>query len=155
MAIEVYNHQLTESISDSLLEKLTHAATEVLPLALKYRIMGRGILSEDLEVEVSIVDDATISQVHNDFMDIAGATDVITFSHGSEHGGADSLGEIVISAETARSYGAEYGQTFETELMLYIIHGILHLAGHEDEDPADREAMERIQFRILEQVWSD
>jgi len=89
------------------------------------------------------VSDEVIAQVHVDFMDIPGATDVITFSHG----------EIVISAETARSYGEEYGNSFERELMLYIIHGLLHLAGHEDEDVLERENMEKIQTFILEQVW--
>jgi len=152
MSIEIYNHQSAEPISELWLERFTEAAVAAFPLALKHGIAGRGILTAELEVEVSIVDDATISQVHDDFMGIPGATDVITFSHGAE--GADSLGEIVISAETARSYGAEYGQSFETELMLYIIHGLLHLAGHEDENATERETMEGIQFSILEQVWS-
>jgi len=150
MPVEVYNHQTAEPVSDELLEKFTHASALAFPLVMQNRITDRGILCEELEVEISIVDDTTISQVHEDFMDIPGATDVITFSH--EDSG---VGEIVISAETARSYGAEYGQSFETELMLYIIHGLLHLAGHEDEDPAERETMERIQFSILKEVWSD
>jgi ssRNA-specific RNase YbeY (16S rRNA maturation enzyme) len=37
--------------------------------------------------------------------------------------------------------------------MLYIIHGLLHLAGHEDADPKERKVMEVIQVQILEQVW--
>ena len=149
MPAQVYNHQAAEPISDELLEKFTLVANKAFPMAIENRIKGAGILCETLEVEISIVDDATISQVHEDFMDIPGATDVITFSHGDS-----GVGEIVISAETARIYGAEYGHSFETELILYIIHGFLHLAGHEDGELADREAMERIQFSILKEVWS-
>lgn len=153
MSIEVYNNQSAELISALMLENFTRAALKAFPLAIESGVAGRGILSADLDVEISIVDDVVISQVHLDFMGIPGATDVITFSHG-DRGSEDAMGELIISAETARSHGADYGQTFETELMLYIIHGLLHLAGHEDEDPADREAMESIQFNILEQVWS-
>lgn len=148
MPVEVYNHQDAEAVSEALLEKLTDAANLAMPLALQNLANGGGVLKDGLEVEISIVDDETITQVHVDFMGIPGATDVITFSH-------DEVGEIVISSETAKSYGAEYGNSFETELMLYIIHGLLHLAGHEDEDSTERAAMEKIQFAILKKVWED
>lgn len=142
-SLEVYNNQLEEVISDDLLEKFLRCGNEALPLALEYPAHGGGVLADLEEVEVSIVSDEVIAQVHEDFMDIPGATDVITFEHG----------EIVISAETAREYGTRYGNSFERELMLYIIHGLLHLAGHEDEDAEERAEMEKIQTRILEQVW--
>lgn len=141
--LEVYNNQEEEVISDELLGKLCRIGNQALPLALENSANGGGVLSELEEVEISIVSDEVIEQVHVDFMDISGATDVITFAHG----------EIVISAETARSYGKEYGNSFERELMLYIVHGLLHLAGHEDEDPQERVEMEKIQTEILEQVW--
>jgi len=155
MPVEVYNNQNVELVSEQLLGKFGIAVAEALPLVLKNKIISRGILSADLDIEISIVDDAIISQVHEEFMDIPGATDVITFSHGDGLDSCiDSIGEIVISAETARRYGADHGNSFETELMLYIIHGLLHLAGHEDNDPVEREAMEIIQFKILERVWT-
>lgn len=142
--IEVYNNQQSIALSDDLLERLERAAQLALPLAMAHPSHGGGVLPELDFVEVSIVDDPTIDQVHRDFMDIPGATDVITFAHG----------EIVLSADTAKSYGAEYGNDFERELMLYIVHGLLHLSGHEDAEDAEREVMEKIQFEILEKVWS-
>ncbi|MFC5051994.1 rRNA maturation RNase YbeY [Rubritalea spongiae] len=143
MMIEVFNNQEVVPLGESLIEKWQQAAASSLPLVLANPANGGGPLQELDFVEVSIVDDPTIDQVHRDFMDIPGATDVITFAHG----------EIVISVETAKSYGAEFGNSFERELMLYIIHGLLHLAGHEDEVPSEREAMEKVQFQILEHVW--
>ena len=131
------------NISDALLEKYRDLGNLVLPMALDSPANDGGVLSDLEEVEISIVSDEVIAQVHVDFMDIPGATDVITFAHG----------EIVISAETAQEYGAEFGNSFEKELMLYMIHGLLHLAGHEDADPEERRVMEEIQTRILEQVW--
>jgi probable rRNA maturation factor len=141
--LEVYNNQTEEAISDDLLEKFLCCGNLALPLALQHPAHGGGVLADLDDVEISIVSDEVIAQVHQDFMGIPGATDVITFEHG----------EIVISAETARAYAACYENSFEKELMLYIIHGLLHLAGHEDADPKEREVMEVIQIQILEQVW--
>ncbi|HEX4083828.1 MAG TPA: rRNA maturation RNase YbeY [Chthoniobacteraceae bacterium] len=74
------------------------------------------------EIEVSILSDRAISAVHRRFMDIPGATDVITFEHG----------EIVMGAGVAARYAAEFCQPVEHELGLYLIHGILHLNGYDD-----------------------
>ncbi|MFC4994166.1 rRNA maturation RNase YbeY [Rubritalea tangerina] len=141
--VEVYNNQEVKELPASLMEKWEAAANAALPMALAHPANGGGVLAGLDFVEVSLVDDATIDQVHRDFMDIPGATDVITFAHG----------EIVISVETAQAYGEQYGNSFEHELMLYIIHGLLHLSGHEDAEAGEREAMEEIQARILEEVW--
>lgn len=143
-SLEIYNNQTEELISDVLLEKLLSCGNLALPLALQNPAHGGGVLADLDDVEISIVSDEVIAQVHQDFMDIPGATDVITFEHG----------EIVISAETACAYAAHYENSFEKELMLYIIHGLLHLAGHEDADPLERKVMEGIQNQILKQVWS-
>ncbi len=144
MKVEIYNHQSAERITDVLLSQYVDRVNLALPMTLENPANGGGVLAGLDVIEVSIVDDETIAQVHVDFMDMPGATDVITFAHG----------EIVVSAETARSYGESYGNSFEKELMLYIIHGLLHLSGHEDADEAEREAMDKIQFVILEKTWS-
>ena len=144
MIVEVYDNQEVVKIAPECIEKWQNAANDALLLALKAPAHGGGVLPELDFVEINIVDDATIDQVHRDFMDIPGATDVITFAHG----------EIVISSETAQSDGFEYGNSFEKELMLYIVHGLLHLSGHEDADAVERKAMEAIQEEILKQVWS-
>jgi probable rRNA maturation factor len=94
------------------------------------------------ELEVSIVSDRVIAEVHRRFMNIEGATDVITFEHG----------EIVISAATAERQGKEHEQRLEEELGLYIIHGILHLAGYEDVTDKDAAQMKKKQEEILDLV---
>ncbi len=101
---------------------------------------GRFALKELEEVEVAIVSDRVIADVHQRFMDIPGATDVITFEHG----------EIVTSAETAAAYAKEYGHNVNRELGLYIIHGLLHLNGYDDLTRSDAARMRRTQQHILE-----
>jgi probable rRNA maturation factor len=105
--------------------------------------MARGAPLESLEeIEVSIVSDRAIAAVHRQFMNIAGATDVITFDHG----------EIVIGAGTAERYAREHRERLEHELGLYIIHGILHLNGYDDlAEPAAARMRER-QEAILRRV---
>ena len=101
------------------------------------------MLSELEEVEVSIVDDESIARVHEEFMDIPGATDVITFDHG----------EIHISIETANRQADEYFNDRDAEIMLYILHGLLHLAGHEDATEEGMEVMDMHQQELLDLVW--
>ncbi len=96
-------------------------------------------------LEVTLVDDSTSDRVHRDFMDIEGATDVITFHHG----------EIVIGAEVAKRQAEEYGEPLLREVYRYFVHGLLHLAGHEDEKDEERAAMEAIQESIVEQGWQN
>ena len=95
------------------------------------------------EVEISVVEDAAIAQVHGQFMDDPTPTDVITFHHG----------EILVSADTAAREAAARAQPFLRELALYVIHGLLHLHGHTDAEDPPRALMHAAQERILSAVW--
>jgi probable rRNA maturation factor len=118
------------------------AAAEIL---LRYVAIDDAPLREHECVEVALVDDETSARVHEQFMGITGETDVITFHHG----------EIVIGVEVAFRQAAENGEPPLRELFRYIVHGLLHLAGHEDEDPADREKMEAAQEPLVARLWPE
>jgi len=77
--------------------------------------------------------------VHRDFMNIPGPTDVITFAHG----------EIIISPETAQENAALYGRSLDEELARYLVHGLLHLSGYEDQTPEEAARMHALQERLL------
>lgn len=100
----------------------------------------RHALRQLAEVEIAIVSDRVIADVHRRFMNIPGPTDVITFEHG----------EIVMSAQTAERHAEEYGHPFHHELALYLIHGLLHLNGYEDASPGAAAIMHRLQQRLLQ-----
>ena len=95
-------------------------------------------LNELAEIEISIVSDRVMRELHRKFLGSSDPTDVITFQHG----------EIVISAETARENAATFGQTVDEEIALYIIHGLLHLNGFEDATPHGAARMQTLQLRI-------
>ena len=96
-------------------------------------------LKEELEsVEISIIDDKQIAKVHGEFMNDPSPTDVITFDYG----------EILVSAETALSNSEELQVSLENEVLLYIIHGMLHLGGYLDGSRADFKEMKSLQEMI-------
>ncbi len=118
-------------------------ARSALPLCLQDAGGGLAVLAGLPEVEIAFVSDRVIAQVHRRFLHVPGATDVITFEHG----------ELVVSATTARRQARELGEIFEREVLRYIVHGMLHLNGHEDADKADAARMWRAQEKILGEVW--
>jgi len=146
MSLEVIignNQQITE-IPESWLTALESVAHQAAHLAMAHAAEDDAPLFHLATLEVALVDDVTSDQVHRDFMAIEGATDVITFHHG----------EIVIGAEVAERQAAEYGEPLAREILRYFVHGLLHLAGHEDADPAERAAMEAAQEIIVTQLWT-
>jgi probable rRNA maturation factor len=94
------------------------------------------------EISVVFVSDARIAEIHRDFMSLDGPTDVITFTHG----------EIVISVETAERHAIQFSTSFERELWLYFVHGLLHLAGLDDLTDQGFEKMAAAQDQIVEEV---
>lgn len=125
----------------SLLEQLTLAA---IPLSKQHALSDDAPLHHLDCLEITLVDNPTSERVHQEFMNIDGATDVITFHHG----------EIIIGAEVALTQSSEYGEPFSRELFRYMVHGLLHLAGHDDIEPSEHVAMHAIQESIITQLWT-
>lgn len=120
-------------------EEATHHLYEVLHASGKFPI-------SDGELSVAFVDDATIGQVHDDFMNDPTATDVITFPADLEMA---SAGEIIVSVDHAQSQAEELGEDFSRELSLYLVHGWLHLAGLDDRNEDDRRKMRAAEQEAL------
>lgn len=98
------------------------------------------------ELSLVFLTDAALAQLHADFLGDPGTTDVITFEGNPALGTA---GEICVSADTAAAYAREHGRNFSEELTLYLVHGWLHLAGHDDVVPAKKRIMRRAEARAM------
>lgn len=144
LEVIIGNHQQITRIPEKWLTILEGVAHEAATLALRHAVADDSPLSLLATLEVALVDDATSDQVHREFMNIDGPTDVITFHHG----------EIVIGTQVAERQAAEYGEPLAREILRYLVHGLLHLAGHEDEDPSGRAAMETAQEAIIAELWT-
>jgi probable rRNA maturation factor len=98
------------------------------------------------ELSLVFLTDSALAQLHAEFLDDPTATDVITFEGDPSLGTA---GEICVSADRAAAYAKEQRRDFSTELTLYLVHGWLHLAGHDDLKPAKKRAMRRAEARAM------
>ncbi len=96
-------------------------------------------LAQLREISVLIVSDRKIASLHRQFMNESGPTDVITFQHG----------EIFVGVESARRNARRFGNAFERELRLYVVHGLLHLHGFDDRNAASARRMRVVQRKIL------
>ena len=105
---------------------------------------------KDLELGVVVVDDAAIRRVNREFLAHDFETDVIAFD--LRGGGPGQDGEIYVSVDTAAREGADRGHGLRRELLLYCIHGTLHLLGYDDKRPAARRRMHARQEELLESV---
>jgi probable rRNA maturation factor len=134
--IRVLNRQRRLAVKLPALQTFAESA---LSECLKLRPRKSGVLKELAEINVVLVSDKRIAQIHRQFMNEHSATDVITFQHG----------EIVISVETAKRQARQYRTTVEHELRLYLVHGLLHLHGFDDKTAAGAAEMKRMQYRLV------
>ena len=104
------------------------------------------------EVSVLVTDDEEIRRLNRDYRGVDAATDVLAFPQdqapaeggwASEGGAPTLLGDVVVSVETARRQARERRRSFEDEMELLLIHGILHLTGWRDDTDAERRRMLR------------
>jgi probable rRNA maturation factor len=103
--------------------------------------VGRGSIS------VAVVDDPLIHELNRRYLEHDYPTDVLSFVLERE---ADLLeGEVIVSADTARRTAQRLGWPAEHELLLYIVHGTLHLAGYDDLDPESKACMRQQERRVL------
>ena len=101
----------------------------------------------EAKLSVAVVDDPAIHQLNNQFLQHDYPTDVLSFL--LEREGERLEGEIVVSADTAIRTAANMGWTADDELLLYVIHGALHLVGHDDATPSERAAMQMLEAHYL------
>ena len=104
------------------------------------------------ELSVVLVDDKTMSQLHRRFMHQTGPTDVMTFPLERDRRGRAISGEIVICLPEARRRAKIEGIPTKNELLLYAIHGLLHLAGYDDRTAAGFQEMHRTEDQILKRL---
>lgn len=115
------------------------------------RAVRRVLKTEDAApavVSLAIVDDATMHQLNRRYLDHDYPTDVLSFLL-SEEDEEPLEGEIIVSADTAAAAAEQYGWTLDDELLLYVIHGTLHLVGYDDHAPRDRREMRECEQYFL------
>ena len=101
-------------------------------------------------ISIAVVDDPTIHQINRQFLEHDYPTDVLSFV--LEEDGSHLEGELVVSSDTATANAQEYGWPATDELLLYILHGCLHLVGYRDKEPAEKVAMHSAELEQLRKL---
>jgi probable rRNA maturation factor len=105
------------------------------------------------ELEIVFLSDRVIRPLNKKYKSRDRSTDVLSFNiDAGELGRGKIFGEILISSDTALKNSKAFGTSFQEELALYIIHGILHLSGYEDYMAKDMARMSKKQENILERL---
>ena len=110
--------------------------------------------AKDAEVSILLTDNTQIAELNEQYRDVKGPTDVLSFSQteGEDSSvpgiGENLLGDVVISVETAQKQADEQGKSLDDEIDMLLAHGLLHLLGydHAEEDE------ERVMFAKQEEI---
>lgn len=100
------------------------------------------------EVNILLTTDAEMQRLNQQFRGKNKPTDVLSFPYAArpDHQG----GDIAVSLQTARAHAAQQGHSLLTEIKVLILHGMLHLAGHDHE--RDRGQMRRLEQRLRSEL---
>lgn len=101
-----------------------------------------------LAVEVVLLDDPSLAALHDQWLGDPSVTDVMAFDLGDE--GEGPAAEVYASVDRARELARERGVDWGRELALYLVHGTLHLCGHDDHEDEERAAMRAAEAAVME-----
>lgn len=102
---------------------------------------------EKSELSIALVDDDNIRRLNNQYLQHDYATDVISFVIEATENSI--VGQLIVSTETAERVAEQIGVPLEHELMLYVVHGTLHLVGLDDLDDASAAKMRAAEAEYL------
>ncbi len=110
--------------------------------------------AESLEADLSIIlaDDARLHELNLNYLGVDAPTDVLSFpaSETDPETGARYLGDILISVPRAQEQADAAGHPLEAEVQLLVVHGVLHLLGHDHARAREKKRMWKAQAEILE-----
>jgi probable rRNA maturation factor len=104
-------------------------------------------------ISIAVVDDPTMRELNRRYLNHDYNTDVLSFLLDESDGRLD--GEIIVSADTAIMRASEFAWSADDEMLLYVIHGTLHLTGYDDHSDVDRGRMRRKEMQYLQALGRD
>jgi probable rRNA maturation factor len=100
------------------------------------------------EVAVALVSDARMRALNHTYRRKDSPTDVLSFSAAARDTPGSALGDIVIATGVARRQAREAGHSYQTELRVLALHGLLHLLGYDHHDKRDQGRMARVEAAL-------
>lgn len=135
-SVAVSNRQRRRKVDTRTLTRIARTALDL-------------VHDSDSQLTIVLVDDATIAKLNVQYHATSGPTDVLSFDYG------EGQGELIISVECVVRHARRFHTTPARELMLYVVHGILHLHGYNDQAPNDRRCMRLAEKRLMSRLSKD
>ena len=139
-----------------LVNESSHPVDEQRIIAAAAAAMRQMNVHPDADLSIAIVDDDSMADLHQRWMELSGPTDVMSFPMDELRPGASAselvtgmLGDVVIAPGFAREQARAAGRDPEVELDLLAVHGVLHLLGFDHEEPEEHAEMFALQDQIL------
>lgn len=106
------------------------------------------------DMTIVLTDDAQLHQLNRDYLGVDAPTDVLSFpaSETDPETGARYLGDILLSISRAESQARAAGHPLEAEVQLLVVHGVLHLLGHDHANAKEKSKMWKAQAEILKSL---
>ncbi|OQY31139.1 MAG: rRNA maturation RNase YbeY [Anaerolineaceae bacterium 4572_5.2] len=133
------NPTLKEPIRADIMEEAAHAALE------------EQSAPRDAALTILLTDDAQLQSLNRDYLGIDAPTDVLSFPAHERDPETDTiyLGDIIVSLPSAAKQAQAGGHPLEAEIQLLIVHGVLHLLGHDHAEDGEKAQMWNEQAKIL------
>ncbi|MBU2473886.1 MAG: rRNA maturation RNase YbeY [Candidatus Omnitrophica bacterium] len=135
MKIEITNRQKIKRVNLKQLRRYLTKTARLLSISGK-------------KISLLLCDNKLITDLNQRYFKKARPTDVIAFNL-SDCFDPDYLGEVVVSVEEAVKVSGQLDLPWQEELLLYCVHGVLHLLGYDDRSKIKRVAMEKKQLQIM------
>lgn len=137
----LFNRQRTKRLDLRLLREICRAVLE--------EASALQEAPSSYEIALHLVGAKEITRLNAAFLCHEGPTDVITFDYAQDSPAASLSGEIFICMDEAVSQAGRFSTQWQSELVRYFVHAVLHLRGYDDVNPALRHEMKRQEDRIL------
>jgi len=125
-------------------------------VALARHVLAQMHVHPQAELSVVLVDESAMEQLHVQWMDEPGPTDVLSFPMDELRPGTDGedspaglLGDVVLCPQVAATQARQAGHSTAEELLLLTTHGILHLLGYDHAEPDEEKEMFGLQRKLL------
>ncbi len=110
--------------------------------------------SADADITIVLTDDSQLHELNREYLGVDAPTDVLSFpsSESDPETGATYLGDILISIPRAAQQALAAGHPMEAEVQLLVVHGVLHLLGHDHAEAEEKALMWNEQAKVLERL---
>jgi rRNA maturation RNase YbeY len=138
--LRLFNRQKSRKLSVALLRQIAR------------HLLEKSRARRNYELGVHLIDALEMTKLNETFLGHPGSTDVITFNHQEAADDGNLHGEIFISVDDAVAQARGFKATWQSEVVRYLAHGILHLEGHDDKAPGPRRVMKREENKLVKEL---